>query len=521
MMTTPAPTRPTRTIVVLVVVSVLLIAAAGYAGWWLADRDGDDSNWSEPTPTGEPADDSLAQYYEQDLDWDDCGRAARCTQVTVPVDYQKPSGETLELAVRLYPATDGKAERTLFVNPGGPGGSAQDYAASMSNDLSDPVRAMYDVVGVDPRGVGESTPLKCLDDAAMDDFVDTDPDPDDKAETAALRDSTKEMGEACAKNSGDLASHVSTEEAARDMDVVRALMGRDELDWFGASYGTQLGATYAHLFPDKVGRMILDGAVDPSADAFEGALGQATGFQRAFDAYAENCAKQSSCPVGSSVGEARAKVAALIKQLDQQPIKVGDRELTEGTAFYGIAVTLYSEETWDYLSSALDRVFDGDGSVLLSLSDLYFSRAKDGHYRNNIGQVIYAVNCLDADDRPTLDDVEKRLPEFEKVSPVFGSALGWGVVGCTDWPLTSKTPQGDVAAEGAPPIVVIGTTRDPATPYEWARNLADQLKVGVLVSRDGDGHTAFNSGNQCIDDLVEDFLVDGTVPKDDTMCKAE
>ena len=513
------PTRPGRTMVVLAIVVALIIAGLGYFGWRALKPDDD---FSKPKPTGEKVDDSLAKFYDQSLSWRECGRA-RCTRVEVPVDYDKPDGETLKLSVRLYPATDGSPERTLFVNPGGPGGSATDFAATMWSELSKNVTDIYDVVGVDPRGVGDSTPLKCLDGPAMDKFVDTDPEPDDKAELRQLRDVTSQMGEACAKNSGELASHVSTEEAARDMDVVRALMGRKTLDWFGASYGTQLGATYAHLFPKNVGRMVLDGAVDPSADEFEAAMGQTTGFQRAFDAYAKDCIKdRSSCPLGSSVDEARSKVSAFFAQVDNKPLEVGSRELTVGTALFGVALPLYSQEYWGLLTDGLTAAFEGDGSVLLSLSDAYFSRNPDGTYDNNGGQVIYAVNCLDSgDSRPTLEEVEKQLPAFEKASPVFGGFLGWGVLGCTDWPLTSDTPQTSVDAEGAPPIVVIGTTRDPATPYEWARNLADQLKVGVLVSRDGDGHTAFASGNDCIDTLVEKFLAEGTVPKDGTLCKAE
>lgn len=512
----PVPTRPRGLVALLVLLLVVVLVAAGLIGWRLLDHDDD---WSKPAPTREKVGGDLAKFYDQSLDWSDCGRA-RCTKVTVPVDYEKPDGQTLKLAVRLYPAADGEAERTMFVNPGGPGGSATDFAAAMWSQLGRDVTGMYDVVGVDPRGVGDSTPLACLSDRDMDGFVDTDPDPDDSDEMRALRRSVRAMGDACAKNSGDLASHVSTAEAARDMDVVRALLGRKKLDWFGASYGTQLGATYAHLFPQNVGRMVLDGAVDPTIGAFGAALGQATGFQRAFDSYAAHCAQQADCPVGSSVKEARAKVAALLAQLDAQPIKVGDRELTEGTAFYGIALPLYSEESWDYLTQALTRVFDGDGSVLLALSDAYFSRQPNGRYAENIGQVIYAVNCLDDDERPGLRAVEDKIGEFEKVSPVFGRALGWGVLACADWPLTSSSPQGSVKAEGAPPIVVIGTTRDPATPYEWARALADQLGVGVLVSREGDGHTAYASGNDCIDDLVDTFFVKGTVPKDGTMCKA-
>lgn len=508
--------RSRGVIAVAALLALVLIGGAAFVAWQAFGNNGGD--FEEPAATGEKAPEGLGEFYEQELEWRECGRA-RCAKVTVPVDYAEPDGDTFELAVRLYPAED-SSKGALFVNPGGPGGSAIDFAGYMSNIFGESVTAQYDIVGVDPRGVGQSTPLECLDDKAMDEFVATDPDPDNDAELADLRTSIKEMSEACAEKSGDLASHVSTEEAARDMDVVRALLGHEKMDWYGASYGTQLGATYAHLFPKKVGRMVLDAAVDPSLDAFEGSLGQATGFQRAFDSYAADCIKQENCPLGSSVDEARDIVTKFLDDLDETPMKTASgRDLTLGNAFYGIALPLYSEDTWDYLTQAFTSALEqNDGSVLLSLSDAYFEREND-EYQGNGGQVIYAINCLDSDSNPTEQQVEDRIDDFTKASPVFGKGLGWGVLGCTDWTLESETPQGDVKADGAPPIVVIGTTRDPATPYEWAQSLADQLGVGVLVTREGDGHGAYAAGNDCIDKLVDTYLVDGDVPKDGTTCK--
>ncbi len=322
---------------------------------------------------------------------------------------------------------------------------------------------------------------------------------------------------------GKLAAHVSTEEAARDMDVVRGLLGRKKMDWFGASYGTQLGATYATLFPKKVGRMVLDGAVDPALSVIESAIGQTTGFQRALDAFAKDCVKQAGCPLGDDVDAGMAKIADLMDQLDQTPMETDDpsRELTEGLAFYGIAVTLYDKETWDYLRRGLTDAFKGDGTLLLLLSDAYFTRDQSGKYGDNIGEVIYAVNSLDVADPPTLAEVEAALPRFEKISPVFGRALGWGALSPSDWPIKVTHPQVKIDGAGAPPIVVVGTTRDPATPYEGAQSLAKQLASGVLISRDGDGHTAYSSGNTCIKKAVDAYLVSGTVPKDGLMCKAE
>jgi pimeloyl-ACP methyl ester carboxylesterase len=509
----------TRTRLVLIVAIVLVALVGGVVAAVLVTRSGD-TEWSAPAPTGESAPDGLDAFYGQKLDWEDCD-GDRCTWVEVPVDYAKPDGETTRLRVRVIPSSSGDAKRSLFVNPGGPGGSAVDYAGTVSTQVGTEVRETYDFVGVDPRGVGESTPLECLSDEEFDAYVQIDPDPDDASEITAFRESLTELGQACLDNSGDLAAHVSTVEAARDMDIVRALLGREKLDWFGASYGTQLGATYAELFPDRVGRMVLDGAVDPTLDATESALGQATGFQRAVEAYAKDCVTSDECPLGDDAEAGLDKIADLLQQLDEKPLPgLPGRELTEGNAFYGIAVTLYDERTWPVLSQALELAFDGNGAGLLSLSDAYFRREEDGSYAQNIGQVITAVNCLDAaDDRDlTLEQAQASIPEFEKVSPVFGESLAWGTLACTDWPVKATNPLPDIDGAGAPPILVLGTTRDPATPYEWAEALASQLESAVLITREGDGHTAYGAGNPCITKVVDAYLVDGTVPKDGLVC---
>ncbi|KRC65781.1 hypothetical protein ASE12_14040 [Aeromicrobium sp. Root236] len=501
--------------VIALIAGVVLVAVA-------LTRDNDDGDdWTAPKPTASAsAPSGLAKFYNQKVSWSGCGDSTRCAWIKVPIDYAKPDGATTRLRAVVHPATSGKAKRSILVNPGGPGGSAVDFAKTMESSFGDDVRRMYDIVGVDPRGVAESSPLKCLPDKAFDAFTETDPDPDDPAEITALRQSIKDLGEACEKNSGELAAHVSTVEVAKDMDVVRALLGRPKLDWFGASYGTELGAVYAQLFPTKVGRMVLDGAVDPALGPVDSSLGQTTGFQRALDAYAKDCVKQSKCPLGSDAQAGLGKIADLMKQLDGKPMSaLPGRPLTEGQAFYGIAVTLYDRTTWTYLTQALEAAFKGDGSILLRLSDVYFNREQDGSYGGNLGQVIYAVNCLDAPDRLTVQQTEAALPRFEQVSPVFGRALGWGALGCADWPIKVTNPLPKIEAKGAPPILVLGTTRDPATPYEWAESLAKQLSSGVLVTREGDGHTAYTSGNKCITRAVDAFFTKGTVPQKGLTCK--
>ena len=509
-----------RTKILAALLAVVLVGAIVFAA---VSMNADESESDQPAPAAEGVPRGLEKFYTQKLSWDDCGEA-RCTTVDVPIDYEKPDGDTLKLQVKVIPAA-GDGGRSLFVNPGGPGGEAQGFADYLRGQLGEDVLDLYDVVGVDPRGVGQSTPIDCLSDRELDAYSSSEPDPDDPAEIEEYRAVTADFGKGCEEKSGALASHISTEEAARDFDVVRALLGSKTLDWFGASYGTELGATYATLFPKTVGRMVLDGAVDPSLTAEESAFGQTTGFQRALDAYIKDCVKQETCPLGRDADAAEDKLVDFIDARDANPMDTGQqRQLTQGITFYGIAVTLYNKSTWPVLSQALTAAFQGDGSALLRLNDAYFRRQPDGSYAENLGEANPAINCLDSaddDDESTLEEVQDSLPRFQKASRVFGSALAWGALSCTDWPIKATHPQVDVDATGSKPIVVLGTTRDPATPYEWAKTLTDELGTAVLLSREGDGHTAYTSGNRCIKKHVDAYLVDGTVPKDGTTCKDE
>jgi len=511
-----------RTKILAALFAAVLVAAIAFAAVASISGDDEPAGPSKPAPAAEGVPSGLEDFYTQELSWDDCGQD-RCAKVEVPLDYEDPDGETIELQVKVIPAT-GDGGRSLFINQGGPGGEAQEFAEAMKSRFGDEVRDRYDVVGVDPRGVGMSTPIDCLSDRELDAYAASDPDPDDQAEVDNHRARTVEFGTACKERSGALASHISTEEAARDFDIVRALLGSKTFDWFGASYGTELGATYATLFPKTVGRMVLDGAVDPSLSAEESAFGQTTGFQRALDAYIRDCVKRAACPLGTGADTAEDKLISFYEARDAGPLTTGlERKLTQGHTFLGIAVALYDENFWPALTQALTEAFKGDGSVLLRLSDVYFRRTDDGTYRENLHEANPAINCLDASDddaeASTLQEVQESLPRFEKASPVFGRALAWGALSCTDWPIKPLHPQVDVDATGSKPIVVLGTTRDPATPYEWAKALTDQLGTAVLVTRQGDGHTAYTSNNECIKRIVDDYLVDGKVPKDGTTCK--
>ncbi|MFF9486105.1 alpha/beta hydrolase [Streptomyces sp. NPDC014676] len=479
-----------------------------------------------PLPRSTPA--ALAPYYGQKPAWRDCGVPGfQCATLKVPLDYAEPAAGDVRLALTRKKATGpGKRLGSLLVNPGGPGGSAIGYVQAYAG-IGYPagVRARYDMVAVDPRGVARSEPVECLDGAGMDAYTRTDITPDDAKETGALVASYKKFAEGCGADAPKLLRHVSTVEAARDMDIVRAALGDEKLNYVGASYGTFLGATYAGLFPDRAGRLVLDGAMDPSLSARRLNLEQTEGFDTAFTAFAEDCVRQDDCPLGgrgTTPGQAGKNLKAFFAKLDARPIPTGDadgRRLTESLATIGVIAAMYDEGAWQQLREALTAAMrENDGAGLLLLSDSYYERDAHGDY-SNLMFANAAVNCLDLP--PAFDspgEVRKALPAFEKASPVFGEGLAWASLNCAYWPVRATGEARRIEARGAAPIVVVGTTRDPATPYRWAEALAGQLSSARLLTYEGDGHTAYGRGSACVDSAINTYLLDGTPPKDGKRC---
>ncbi|MCT2589927.1 alpha/beta hydrolase [Streptomyces sp. N2-109] len=482
---------------------------------------GGDAEPLKALPAEIPAE--LKPYYGQKLKWRECGVVGfECTSLTVPLDYEQPAGdEELKLAVSRKKAEgDGKRIGSLMVNPGGPGGSAIEYlqqAAAIG--FPGELRERYDLVGMDPRGVARSEPIECLSDREMDSYTRVDQTPDSGKETDKLVDAYKSFAKGCEQRSSGLLGHVSTVEAARDMDVLRAALSDDKLYYYGASYGTYLGATYAGLYPKRTGRLVLDGAMDPSLTARELNVQQAGGFDTAFNAFAEDCVEQSDCPLGNKdPKDAAARLSAFFKKVDAKPLMTGgSRTLTESQATTGVIQSMYAEALWPQLREALAAAMKGDGSGLLALADSYYEREPDGSY-GNIMFANPAVNCLDlpaAFSGP--EEVEKAVPEFEKASSVFGRGFAWASLNCAYW---QQDPTGEphrITADAAAPMIVVGTTRDPATPYIWAQGLAGQLSTARLLTFEGDGHTAF-MGNECIDSTITSYLLDGKAPKDGKRC---
>ncbi|MFD3656192.1 alpha/beta hydrolase [Streptomyces sp. NPDC058620] len=476
------------------------------------------------TAEGEPGSPGLpAALTSQRPDWKRCkapqggtdpGSGWRCATVDVPLDYAKPAGETIGIAlIRKEARDEGRRLGSMLFNFGGPGGSGVDFLPRAASSY-EKLNSRYDLVGFDPRGVAASSGVRCRTDGEQETTHRTvDMTPDTPAEEAAFVKDGAAFGAGCERRSGTLLPHVGTSDAARDMDLIRHVLGDGKLSYFGISYGTELGATYAHLFPENVGRTVLDAVVDPTADSVGHARNQATGFQRALENYLKGR--------GQDPKAGTERIARLLQRIDGQPLPTDSgRKLNESLAITGIVTPLYSESSWPALTSALDEAEkSGTGNELLRLADAYNGRDADGGYDTQ-SHSQRAISCADTKARPTAADARALLPEFRKLSPVFGPFLAWDTAGwCAQWPVDGEHETPEASAPGAGPILVIGTTGDPATPYEGARKMADELGegVGVMVTNKGEGHGAYGE-SVCVTSTVDDYFLDGKVPADGKTC---
>jgi pimeloyl-ACP methyl ester carboxylesterase len=470
----------------------------------------------------EPAE-ALAKFYEQGITFQPCGDSLSCATVVVPRDYENPEAGSFGVQIAKRPAGD-PANRvgTLMVNPGGPGGSGIEYVRSADFLFSPEILDRFDIVGFDPRGVAESNPIVCFEPQEADEFLASDASPDDATETDELIELSRKIGELCGERAPELVAQIGSMDVARDMDVIRAVLGESKLDYLGKSYGTLLGALYMEMFPDRVGRFILDGALDPSLGTVEVSYQQAIGFEVALQRFVDDCITHEDCPLRSGGKEGKLEVQRLLDEIDTRPLNTDDpdRPLTQSLALLALASLLYDDrEGWPILRWVLGDALLGDGATFLEVADFYVERNPDGTYATNSTDALYAVNCFDGEQAPGLAEVQKLAKEWKKEAPVFGEYLAWGILPCNTWPAYAKTPVGKVTGKGAPPALVIGTLYDPATSYQQAVGLADQLESGVLVSWEADGHTAYGRGSKCIDDLVDAFLTRGVVPQDGIVCK--
>lgn len=444
------------------------------------------------------------------LSWTRCGRAYECAVLTVPLNYEDPAAGSVELALKRTRAT-GLRVGSLLINPGGPGASAVEFLADFVDFAPPVLRQRFDIVAFDPRGVGQSAPLDCH--STIQQVYAVDGSPDSAHEWDALRDSAQTFADECQRKHAKLLPHLGTPNVARDMDRVRAALGEDKLNYLGYSYGTSIGAWYAELFPGRIRTLVLDGAVDLSLGLRDLALQQAKGFELALGNYFAWCERRGSRCAWSGSDAPEAAFAALRARIEGDPLPApdADRDLGPGEFIVGVLYPLYGgEDGWRALSEALELATEGDGSMLVEMVDGYLGRSTlDGSYPNQ-EETNTAVTCADY---PAIsaDEMMREAPTFESEAPIFGVPSLTETLTCAAWPVhgaARSTPTG----KGAPPVLVIGTTGDPATPYGWAEAMAKQLESGVLLTNVGEGHTAFAHGNACIDDTVLAYLIDGQVP---------
>ena len=492
-------------------------------------------------PTG-PVPAGLDKFYNQALAWGPCapyaasdtgkqlfsGNNLQCARVTVPMDYQAPRGATITLGVLRIKAT-GSSQRigSLLMNPGGPGASGMEGAAGMAQTWSgSPLSQRFDLVGFDPRGIGASVPaVRCLSGAQFDaqraDDLDDDSSP---AGVAKFEQQQKSYANACVQNTPNgktLLANVGTEDAARDLDVLRSVLGDKQLTYLGYSYGTLLGTTYAEQFPKNVRAMILDGAVDPTEDPVTQLVGQGKGFQNAFNQFAIWCAKQSSCAVGADPTKATQVFRSLVDPLLTNPVPVGDgRKLGYDDATTGAIQSLYSQTLWTYLNTGLNQLKQGNGEVLMELADNYNGRNSNGTYSNE-QDAFTAIHCVDG---PPVTDPATLLTEaqqYKQAAPFLddGRPAVAQTDSCAYWPVPPTDQPHLPNVPGLATTLVISTTNDPATPYQSGVNLANALH-GALLTFQSTQHTAFLQNNACVDKWGANYLMNLTLPPAGTRCSS-
>ena len=458
-----------------------------------------------------------------------------CAVITVPLDYANPKGETISIAVKKRAATGGHAQGALFINPGGPGDSGVSFAERAGNAFSPDLLNAYDIIGFDPRGVGSSTAITCSSD---DDSSSSTAEPSTSAGATAspsagteasggesyeewaesTRQSFQELTEQCASHTepAALLDHVDTVSAARDLDILRALAGQEKLNYLGFSYGTYLASVYAETFPGNTGRMVLDGAIDPSLSLAEQGLGQAKGFEQALRTYVDYCQNSTGCPLSGGTDAGVQQIRDLITSANSTPLATGDpnRTVTGSDIVAALSEYLYTtEQNWEPLNKALDQAINHrDGSAFVASEEQETSSKDDG------GGAFQAVPCLDY---PVEGDKTTWAAQYEQAkreAPVFAdSAVGMDLV-CSVWGHNGTRKPAQIHARGAAPILVVGTTGDPATPYAWSKSLAEQLDSGQLLTWEGNGHTAYGGDASCVNDAVDAYLISGTMPKKGLTC---
>ena len=467
-----------------------------------------------PSPTDQIR--SGVEFQDQVISWASCESDFECATVAVPLDHLNPADQIIEIALIRKAGTENLTP--LLINPGGPGASGFDYVRDSYETLgTDQLRSNFQLVGFDPRGVGRSAPVTCTDEKVKDQvyYEESGFPLGSDADFAFSKDVLERFAASCQETGFDVA-FFNTQQSARDMDLIRAALGVEKLDYLGFSYGTELGATYIALFPDSVGKFVLDGAVDPTLSSAQGTVNQVAGFDKAFRSYLNDCLANSDCPFTGTVEQALRKVGELLVKLETSQLPTQyDRDAGLTVALYGIIAALYAEQSWPYLTQAFQEAFDGDGSTLLLLADFYNDKDPDGGYLSNISEANVAINC--ADERVGPEEFASLREDVLTASSVFGKYFGYPELGCLGWPEGKSMIELDYGVTLSTGPLVVGTTGDPATPYQQAVSLAKILSGATLLTFEGEGHTAYGSSD-CVNKYVEDYLLGEKSPASELLC---
>lgn len=502
----------------LLVPLIALLSLVGAAACTNGER-------SDPTPG--TASEKTVTARADDISWGSCtndvARAAKleCGHFDVPVDHDAPDGATLDLVLARQKATGPDEERigSLLLNPGGPGGSGIEFLAAAASVFPAELTQRFDLVSFDPRGVGESSPVRCLTDDEKAQRLEGPLTPDDESQIAEALAEQRSDRDACETNAAELITHMSTADVAADLDRIRGALGDEKLSYVGFSYGTAIGAVYATMFPEHTRALVLDGSVDPAGTVRDRMLAQARGFEQTLASFTTECDAAPACVLAP---DSRSRIDRVRKDLTSRPVTAessfGSREMGVDQFDLAFATGLYDTDTWGLLAQAVDDIDDGGAETLFLLMDRQTGRNEDGSFDNSSDAQVM-VNCADQDDRPGPAEAVEIARDIESQVPTFGSAIGWGALNCIDWPKASN-PLPSISGDGAGPILVIGTKGDPATPYEWSEAMADALSSATLLTYEGDGHTAFLRGGDCVNDAVSRFLIDLDEPPAGTTCPA-
>ncbi|HUI48538.1 MAG TPA: alpha/beta hydrolase [Acidimicrobiia bacterium] len=450
------------------------------------------------------------------IDWTPCGKI-ECGTLSVPLDYAHPRGRRITLALGRLPAAH-QSIGALFVNPGGPGGSGVDLVRDAAAEFPAEILASFDVVSWDPRGLAGTPAVRCLGD--LDPFYAVNRDSTGPAQVAENVAVSRAFVESCRKYSAPLLPYMSTAASVRDLDSIRAAIGVPKISYLGFSYGTLIGAMYADTFPQHVRAMVLDGAVDPARSYAETTIEQAQGFDDDLEAFFDHCRSDAKCAFARG-GDPAAAYDDLARTIAAEPVPAtvdGEpRTLGPGEFAIGVASALYAgPDGYDTLAAALAQAGSGIGSKLLALSDDYTGRTRGANYSNETA-AFYATSCIDGPSPTSVAAVRALADRAARAAPYFGASNVWLGLPCTFWPAPVVGEVAPIRAPHAPPLVVVGTTKDPATPYPWAESLAAEMRSARLLTLEGTGHTAYGR-NDCIDANVDGYLLRLVMPAEGTTC---